>query len=99
MTLVLRLINTLMAFDNLYAGGSHLPKRMYEIRVEGLLGEAFKRWFEGIDLSHLESNQTALTGLFDQAMLRGILITISDLGLTLVSVQPLEQKHKENKSC
>lgn len=72
-----------------------MPKRMYEIRVEGLLGDSWKSWFEGLTICHLAGSQTLLTGLLDQAMLRGILMRISDLGLNLVSVKILEQDNKE----
>lgn len=76
-----------------------MPKRMYEIRVEGLLGDSWMNWFQGLTIRHLEGNQTLLTGMLDQALLRGILTKISDLGLNLVSVKPLDQDHKEIKSC
>lgn len=72
-----------------------MQKRIYEIKVEGLLGEKWASWFEGLTIHHLESNQTLLTGSLDQAMLRGILTKISDLGLNLVSVQPLDLDSKE----
>jgi hypothetical protein len=79
-------------------GGSTLTKRIYEIRVEGLLGDNWMSWFEGLTLRHLECGQTVLTGLLDQAMLRGILTRISDLGLNLVSVQQLEKNKKETST-
>jgi len=72
-----------------------LVKRKYAIRVEGLLGDIWMSWFEGLTISQMDCNQTLLTGSFDQAMLRGILMKISDLGLNLVSIQPLEQDNKE----
>ncbi len=72
-----------------------MPKRIYEIRVEGLLGDNWVSWFAGLTIRHLECGQTLLTGSLDQAMLRGILTKISDLGLTLVSVRQLENDHKE----
>lgn len=72
-------------------GGAALPKQIYEIRVEGLLGDSWKSWFEGLVIHHLECGQTLLTGPLDQAMLRGILTKISDLGFSLVSVQQTER--------
>ena len=75
--------------------GTALTKRKYEIRVEGLLGEHWTSWFEGLTIHQFEPNQTLLSGFFDQAMLRGILTKISDLGLDLVSVQTLEQDRKD----
>ena len=76
-----------------------MPKRMYEIRIEGLLGDSWMNWFQGLTIRHLEGSQTLLTGMLDQAMLRGILTKISDLGLNLVSVKPLDQDHQEIKLC
>lgn len=75
-----------------------MSKRIYEIRVEGLLGDKWMSWFEGLTIRHLECGQTLLTGVMDQAMLRGILTKISDLGLNLVSVQQSEQDHKETRT-
>ena len=75
-----------------------MTKRIYEIRVEGLLGDNWMSWFEGLTLRHLECGQTVLTGLLDQAMLRGILTRISDLGLNLVSVQQLDKNKKETST-
>ena len=68
-----------------------MPKQSYEIRVEGLLGDIWNSWFEGLTIHHLECGQTVLTGSLDQAMLRGILTKISDLGLDLISVQQPER--------
>jgi hypothetical protein len=76
-----------------------LTKRIYEIQVEGHLGDKWMSWFEGVAIRHLECGQTVLTAAVDQSMLRGILTKISDLGLNLVSVQQPEQNHKENQKC
>lgn len=64
-----------------------MSKKFYEIRVEGLLGDSWKSWFEGLTIRHLECGQSLLMGPLDQAMLRGILNKISDLRLELISVQ------------
>lgn len=72
-----------------------MSKRIYEIRVEGHLGDNWMSWFEGVAIRHLECGQTVLTAAMDQSMLRGILTRISDLGLNLVSVHHLEQNKKE----
>ena len=72
-----------------------MPQKIYEIRVDGLLGDSWRNWFEGLTIQHLECGQTLLIGLFDQAMLRGILTRIGDLGLNLVSVQQSELEKKE----
>jgi hypothetical protein len=73
-----------------------LTKRIYEIQVDGLVGEDWMSWFEGLTIRHLESGHTILAGMMDQAMLRGILAKLSDLGLTLVSVCPRGNHREEN---
>ncbi len=59
----------------------------YEIRVRGHLDQRWSDWFAGLQLAHLEGNQTLLSGsLPDQAALHGLLERIRDLNLTLISV-------------
>ena len=59
----------------------------YEIKVEGHLDETLAGWFEDLTVSNLEDGDAVLTGsLPDQAALQGVLKRISNLGLTLVSV-------------
>lgn len=74
-----------------------MNKPCYEIRVEGLLGDHWQSWFEGLTIRHLEGPYTILTGRMDQAMLRGVLTKISDLGLNLVSVQQKEPDNTDKK--
>lgn len=67
-----------------------MSKQFYEIRVEGLLGDSWTCWFEGLNIQHLECDQTRIVGAMDQSMLRGVLTRISDLGLNLISVQQVK---------
>ncbi len=61
---------------------------VYEIRVEGHLGDRWSDWFEGLMLYNDPNGETTLNGvLFDQAALFGVLTKIHDLNLTLISVQ------------
>ena len=58
----------------------------YEIRVEGVLGEHWSAWFDGLQVSS-EGNDTVISGVIpDQPALHGLLNRIRDLGLCLISV-------------
>lgn len=67
----------------------------YEFRVRGRLSQQAAPWFEGMDLSADEAHtpvQTIIQGhMPDQAALHGLISRIRDLGLTLVSVNQIEQ--------
>ena len=64
---------------------------VYEIRVQGHMGDSWSSWFEGLSLRHEENGETVLRGtIVDQAALHGILMRIRDLGLPLVSVNRIK---------
>ena len=59
----------------------------YEIKIKGHLDQQWSEWFAGLKLTHLEGNETLLSGLLhDQAALHGLLERVRDLNLTLISV-------------
>ncbi len=63
----------------------------YEIQLGDALDEKWAAYFAPFQLSTIKE-QAALTGLIhDQAELFGILLKIRDLGLKLVSVNPVER--------
>lgn len=67
----------------------------YQIKVRGYLDVALADMFDGLTLFNLEDGDTLLTGsLPDQAALQGVLKRISNLGLTLVSVNTLSAKDR-----
>jgi hypothetical protein len=67
--------------------------QVYQIRVQGRLDERWSGWLDGLAIQ-VESEDpwiTALTGpVVDQAGLRGILIRIWNLNLSLISVNQVE---------
>jgi hypothetical protein len=61
----------------------------YAIRVKGHLAQGWAAWFDGMTLTRRADGTTVLHGpVADQSALHGLLRTISDLGLPLVSVTP-----------
>lgn len=69
--------------------------KTYRIRIRSQLDLHWISWFEGLSIQHEASGETLLTGFMtDQAALFGTLMKIRDLGLTLISVEPLEQELK-----
>lgn len=64
---------------------------MYQIRVRSHLGPEWTDWFEGLTITLEEDGNTLLTGsMLDQAALYGLLKKVRDLGLLLVSVNPVQ---------
>jgi hypothetical protein len=63
----------------------------YQIRVAGHLPPGWADWFEGLTITLEEDGDTLLTvPVIDQAGLHGLLKKVRDLGMTLVSISPIE---------
>ena len=68
---------------------------MHQIRIQGKLDQRWSEWFEGFTLAVDSDGNTILTGLvIDQAALHGLLRRIGDLGVTLISVNLLDQEQQ-----
>ena len=64
---------------------------VYQIRIEGHLDYQWTDWFGGLTITLEENGDTLITGqVVDQAMLHGLLKKVRDLGMPLVSVNPVE---------
>jgi hypothetical protein len=63
---------------------------MYEIRVAGHLSANWAGRFEGLSMRHDPEGETVLSGMLDQAALQGVFVKIRDLGLKLISVNPVK---------
>jgi hypothetical protein len=61
------------------------------IKIQGHLNGKWKECFEGMEISY-EGNNTILTGnLKDEAHMHGVLNTIRDYKLVLISINPVER--------
>ena len=64
-----------------------MVEQIYQIRVEGQIGERWAHWFDDMSLV-IDDDKTILTGpVADQAALWGHLQKLYTLGLPLVSVE------------
>ncbi len=71
---------------------SHLQTQHYQITVYGKVDQSWSEWFGGLTLTtSLDQDGTPITRLAgilpDQGALRGILNSLWDLNLTLLSVK------------
>jgi hypothetical protein len=63
---------------------------VYQIRLNGHLSSQWADWFEGLTITLEENGEMLLTGtMVDQAALQGLLKKVRDLGLPLISVNPV----------
>jgi len=72
----------------------------YRIRVKGALDDKWADWFDGLTIEPAENDEALLIGpVTDQAALHGMLAKIRDLGLTLLSVQMIEENKYVQKEA
>jgi hypothetical protein len=65
----------------------------YQIRVNAHLDNTWADWFEDLTITNLDNGEAQLSGyLPDQSALQGVLNRISNLGLTLVSVNAVPEE-------
>ncbi len=63
----------------------------YEIRVRGRLDDRWAALLDGFSLTHTADGTTVVSGVaVDQAALHGVLRTLGDVGLALVSVTSVD---------
>ena len=64
---------------------------VYQIRLKGQLSPQWTDWFEGLTVTVEDDSETLLTGpVVDQAALHGLLKKVRDLGMPLISVNPVK---------
>jgi hypothetical protein len=63
----------------------------YEIRLKGHLEARWVKWFDGMAITLDDNGNTLLIGsVADQAALHGLLKKVRDVGLPLLSVNPVQ---------
>jgi hypothetical protein len=64
---------------------------VYQIRLKSHLGSEWTDWFEGLTITLDKDGDTLITGpVADQAALHGLLKKVRDLGMSLVSINPIQ---------
>jgi hypothetical protein len=64
---------------------------VYQIRLKGHLSYLWRDWFDGLTITLEDNGDTLLTGpVVDQAALHGLLKRIRDLGMPLLSLNPVK---------
>lgn len=72
--------------------------KIFQIRIQGHLGQQWAGWFDGLTIVLEEDGNTLLSGpVIDQSALHGILKKIRDLGMPLLAVNQVEPKRVEMK--
>jgi hypothetical protein len=63
----------------------------YQIKIKSHLSSDWTDWFEGLTITAEEDGDTLLTGpVIDQAALYGLIKKVRDLGMTLISLSPVQ---------
>ena len=64
---------------------------VYQIRVKSHLSSDWRDWFDGLTITPEADGDTLLTGpVVDQAALYGLLKKVRDLGMALISLNPVQ---------
>lgn len=71
---------------------------IYEILVKGHLNNQWSDWLEGLEVKLLDNGEMILFGpIVDQAALLGVLNKLSYLNLTLLSVNEVKRKERNEE--
>jgi hypothetical protein len=66
--------------------------QFYEIRVKGHLDSSWSDWLDGMRMFYTDDGETLLTGyVVDQSALHGLLNRLRDIGIPLISVNPVDK--------
>ncbi len=68
---------------------------IYQFKIKGYLDQKYSTWFGHLQFDQTAEGDTLLIGRIpDQAAMYGIFSRIRDLGLTLISVNPINSDDK-----
>lgn len=63
----------------------------YEFHIQGQINPLLSAWLNDLQITHTPEGDSLLSGpVIDQAALHGLLARCRDLGLTLISFNPIE---------
>lgn len=63
----------------------------YRFRIKGQIDPQLSAWLNDLQITHTPDGDSLLSGpVIDQAALHGLLARCRDLGLTLISFNPIE---------
>jgi hypothetical protein len=66
----------------------------YHIKIQGHLDACWEAWFDDLDIILTPDGDTILSGaIVDQSALHGVLKKVSNLGMPLLSVCPIDPGH------
>lgn len=69
----------------------------YQIKLKGQLDLHYAQWFGDFQIIHNQNDETLLIGeVVDQAALHGILARCRDLGVTIISLNPVTQEERKD---
>src|SRR6476619_6083622 len=72
---------------------------VYQIRLKGHMRHQWSDWFGGLSITLEDNGDTLLIGpVIDQAALYGVLRTVRDLGLPLVSVMHVDPNRRDDET-
>jgi len=66
-----------------------------EIRIRGTIAEHWSSWFEDLTVSYTDDETTLSGHVADQAALYGLLSRLRDLGLSLLSVDTIQEQPED----
>jgi hypothetical protein len=70
-----------------------MEQKNYQIRIKGHLDDQWSEWLGGLTFAQHPDGTTILTGkIVDRAALYGVLNKLEDMGLSLISVNEVEQE-------